>query len=299
MKVFLSWSPKPPDPPFWKWMPVDGIVVSIALLKQRKLLKHIILSGIHDFLDFNGHILLDSGSYEDSITNNKLRPNSPTELLTLADWLGADLVAHLDTPFVGKNAMLLEEEKWNLLKQNILNAIISYKWAKRKKSKMKVIYVIQGWNHESIEYCCKELSKLNADYYALGSLVGLHPNEIISRARLVREIIGDGPKLHLFAVSNLEVIKKVKSFVDSVDSSTASIAGAMKEIIRPSGRRVHINKAFKQKCSCPVCNKHKGAIFVLGKVGTQNYFNQLRKVHNAFQLLRNIRAIIDGENSKH
>lgn len=296
MKVFLSWSPVPPDPPFWKWIPLDGIVVSVALLKQERLLKHAVLVDLHEFLDFRGLIFLDSGSYEDFIADKKLRPKSPVELLALAKWLGADLVAHLDIPFIGKNAKLPEKEKWALLSQNILNAQISYEWSNRSRSRTKVIYVIQGWNQESLAHCCEDLAKLNVDYYAIGSLKGLQADEIESRVRLVRKILGNEPKLHLFAVSNSTVLKRVQSLVDSVDSSTASIAGAMKEIIKPSGGRNHINSArWTLKCDCPVCRKHKGAILLQGKRGTQNYYNQLRKIHNAYQLLFNISKVIENE----
>ena len=100
MKVFLSWSPVPPDPRYWKWFSLDGIVVSIALLKQRRMLERATLVGLHDFLDFRGKIFLDSGSYEDFFAGKMLRPNSPIELLALAKWLDADFVAHLDIPFV-------------------------------------------------------------------------------------------------------------------------------------------------------------------------------------------------------
>jgi len=296
MKMYLSWSPVPPDPPFWKWMELDGIVVSIALIKQERLLERATLVGLHELLDFGGRIFLDSGSYEDFKAEKKLRPKSPVELLVLAKWLGANLVTHLDVPFVGKNAQLPEEQKWALLRQNILNARISYEWSSENGNEPEIIYVIQAWNQESLSYCCEKLAKLNACYYGIGSLVGLQPVEIESRVRLVRKILGNEPKLHLFGVSGLAVIRKVKSLVDSLDSSTASIAGAMKEIIKPSGGRSHINHArWTLGCSCPVCRKHKGAILLLGKRGTQDYYNQLRKIHNAYQLLSNISEVIKSE----
>ena len=289
MKIFLSWSPVPPDPPYWKWLKLDGIVVSIGLLKQENLLERALIRGLHEFLDFHGLIFLDSGSYEDFIADKKLRPNTPEELLTLAQWLGVDLVAHSDIPYVGRNRTLPEEEKWRLLEQNILNAKIAYNWAKAKSSGPCVVYVIQGWSQESLIYCCEALAKLNASYYALGSLLGLPPEEIIKRVHLVREIIGDKPKLHLFAASNPVVLSKVRSMVDSVDSSTASISGAMKEVMMSNGRRVNMNKILGRiDCDCPVCSKHSGAIIIHGKKGMQNYYNQLRKVHNAYQLIKKL-----------
>ena len=289
MKIFLSWSPVPPDPPFWKWLKLDGIVVSIGLLKQENLLERATLRGLHEFLEFDGLIFLDSGSYEDFIADKKLRPKTPEELLALAEWLDVDFVAHSDIPFVGKNKTLPEEEKWRLLEQNILNAKIAYNWAKTRSNRPCVVYVIQGWNQESLQYCCEALAKLNANYYALGSLLGLQPDEIVKRVCLVREIIGSKPKLHLFAVSNPCVISKVRHLIDSIDSSTASISGAMKEIMTPYGGRKNINKVKRRiNCDCPVCKKYGGAIFLQGRKGKQNYYNQLRKVHNAYHLIKKL-----------
>lgn len=292
MKIFLSWSPAPPDPPFWKWLKIDGIVVSIALLKQEKLLERAILYGLRELLEFNGTIFLDSGSYEDFIANKNLRPSAPEELLALAEWLKVDFVAHSDIPFIGRNKTLPEEEKWRLLEQNILNAKIAYSWSRSRKHNSCIVYVIQGWNQESLSYCCESLAKLNASYYALGSLVGLQPEEIVNRVRLVRSIIGEKPKLHLFAVSNPSVISKVKTLIDSIDSSTASISGAMKEIMTGAGTRRNINRVRENiNCDCPVCNKYRGAIILYGKKGMQNYYNQLRKIHNAYQLIKKIKAL--------
>jgi 7-cyano-7-deazaguanine tRNA-ribosyltransferase len=268
---------------------IDGIVISIALLKRENLLKRALIYGLHELLDFDGLIFLDSGSYEDFITNKRLRPNTPEELLTFAEWLGVDLVAHLDIPYVGKNKALPEEEKWRLLEQNILNAKIAYNWTRVNRRKPCVVYVIQGWNQESLLYCCEALAKLNASYYALGSLIGLSTEEVVKRVRLVREIIGDKPKLHLFAVSSPSVISKVKSMIDSIDSSTASVSGAMKDVITPDGRRINMNKVQgRLNCDCPVCRKHDGLVIVNGKKGMQNYYNQLRKVHNAYQLIKKL-----------
>jgi len=291
MRIFLSWSPVPPDPPFWKWIQVDGIVVSIALLKQENMLERATLIGLHEMLEFKGCIFLDSGSYEDFIADKKLRPNTSEELLALARWLGVDFVAHSDLPFVGKNRMLPEEEKWRLIEQNILNAKIAQNWSKQYKNRTQVVYVIQGWNEESLLYCCEALAKLDEDYYALGSLLGLQPHEIVSRVRLVRSVIGDEPKLHLFAVSNPQVLNSVKHLVDSIDSSTASISGAMKEVFDPSGGRKNINRMHKIECDCPVCLKYGGAIFLQGREGLQNYYNQLRKVHNAYHLIKRLEKL--------
>ena len=292
MKFYISWSPTLSDPPYWRWISLDGIIISLGALKKKGLLKHALIRGLHEFLDFYGSIFLDSGSYGDSITGSENKPKTVEELLVLAEWLGVDMVAHLDTPFVGINAKISEERKWQLLDINILNAKITHEWEKRTKTSLQIVYVIQGWNIESIAFCAEEIAKLNARYYGLGSLARVPSTEIEKRVHLIRKIIGEKPKLHLFAVSSLNTLKKIKNLVDSVDSSTASIMGAMKEVIDPVGRRMHINKfKYMPECDCPVCKQRKGVIFLMGKRGSHIHYNKLRKIHNAYQIISKIKNI--------
>ena len=103
MKFFPVWNPCAPDPPYWKWFSLDRILVSFGALKKERLLNRILLTGLHEYLDFHGTIFLDSGSYNDCITGSKSMPKTPKEFLVMAEWVGADMVAHLDVPFVGFN----------------------------------------------------------------------------------------------------------------------------------------------------------------------------------------------------
>jgi hypothetical protein len=124
--------------------------------------------------------------------------------------------------------------------------------------------------------------------------LGLQVNEIVKRVKLVRSIIGSRPKLHLFAVANPLVVKEVRSLINSIDSSSASIAGAMKEVFRPIGGRINVNQNDQTlNCDCPVCTKHRGAIFLGGCRGSQNYYNTLRKIHNAYQLTHKLKRVLE------
>lgn len=292
MKVFLSWSPGPPDPRYWKWLNLEGIVVSLVTLKKRGLLRKSLLYGLHSFLDYKGTIFLDSGGYEATMSKPQKLPQSQLEVLYMADWLGVDLVAHYDLPFVGRFSKISEEKKWQLLNQSILNAKITHEWEKSRSPSLQIVYVIQGWNEESIEFCATKLAEFGANYYALGSLYGLPAHIIIERVHLVRRIIGDRPKLHLFAVTRIDAIRELKKCVDSVDSSTAGIAGAMKELILGTGKRRHIDELDSFECNCPVCKRYKGSVTIMGKEGKRNYYNKLRKIHNAYHLLSSIKKAL-------
>ena len=138
-----------------------------------------------------------------------------------------------------------------------------------------------------------KLVKLDADYYALGSQYSSSTRQISQRVQIVRNIIGNEAKLHLFAVTRSDVLREVKHSVDSTDSSTPGIAGAMKEVFLEEGQRKHIDKISSFNCDCTVCRKFKGSVTIMGKEGKRNYYNKLRKVHNAYHLIGSLKKVTD------
>ena len=290
LKYFISWYPNPPDPRYWEWFDIDGLMVSFATLKGRILRKALNL-GLHRFIGFKGRIFLDSGAFQFSTKGTK---KSQIEVLEFQRWLDPDLVSHLDKPYVNLEK-IPEERRWSMLRETIDNAKVARKW--EKKNDIQIVYVIQGWSRQSLEFCAKKLSLLDASYYGLGSLYRQPTSEIIKRVKLVRKIIGWTP-LHLFGVSPLRVnktreLEEIFSLVDSFDSSTPVRAGAVKEFFDPEDHaRKHINyiRQSSKACDCPVCKRFPYAINLMGLKGRQKRYNRLRAIHNAHQLIKIVKS---------
>ena len=289
MKYYISWYPNPPDPRYWEWFKIDGIMISLGSLRG-SILKKALTLGLHRFTGFNGDIFLDSGAFQ---FRNRGTNKNQKQVLELQSWLNSDFASHLDKPFINIRG-LTQQEKWFRLKQTIENAIIAKRWERERDGELTIVYVIQGWDSKSIKLCAKKLSALNADYYALGSSHRLEPSTLFHRFKLVRKIIGKKPKLHLFGVNPLRMsgskkLEKIFSLVDSVDSSTPIQAGIVKELLDPNDKiRKHINhiSQLSEVCDCPVCRKFPYEINLIGIKGSKRRYNRLRAIHNAYWLTK-------------
>ena len=278
MKFYISWYPTPPDPKYWEWFKVDGLMLSLAHFKAR-LLTEALKKDLHNFVGFKGEIFLDSGAFDYGLD---VPPRTQLETLELQRWLGADIVSHLDKPFINL-AHISDDERMNALKSTIENAKIARKW--QKKTGLQVVYVIQGWGLKSTDYCAKKMAKLKADYYGIGSLYKTSPKETIERVKIVRMRIGIDPKLHLFGVSRFDVLKPLSGYVDSFDSSSPVRAAVAKEVVNPSNKkRAYISGAIPVNCCCPVCKQRPLALLMIGMPQSKRYHNELRALHNAYWL---------------
>ena len=295
MKYFISWYPNPPDPRYWDWFEIDGLMVSLANFRGPFLNKAIIL-GIHRFTGYSGPIFLDSGAFQFS---KKGSSKSQLEILRIQSWFDPDIVSHLDKPFVDFQS-LSEETRWRMLKETIENAKIARKWEgkNKKNNKPLIVYVIQGWDIESLRFCAEKMSSLNASYYGIGSLYKETEREIAERVRLVRKIIGLEPNLHLFGVNlirqEIGAFKDIFHLVDSSDSSSPMRAGIVKEYLDPKRnmrRPIDSQESLANSCGCPICREFPSQITLGGIRGTKKRYNRLRAIHNAFLLTKRVRVL--------
>lgn len=292
MKYFISWYPNPPDPRYWDWFKIDGLMVSLANFRGPILSKAIIL-GIHRFTGYDGSIFLDSGAFQFSAKGNN---KSQLEILQIQSWLNPDIVSHLDRPFINFRG-LPEETRWRILKETIENAKIARKW-ERKNKKPLIVYVIQGWDIQSLGFCAEKMSSLNASYYGIGSLYKETGREIAERVKLVRKIIGLETNLHLFGVTLIRQessrLKDIFHLVDSFDSSSPMRAGIAKEYLDPKRnmrRSIDFQNSLPNYCDCPICRKFPNQINLGGIRGAKRRYNRLRAIHNAFLLTKRIRTL--------
>lgn len=285
MKYFINWYPNPPDPRYWDWFQVDGIMVSLAHLKGVILRKAINL-GIHRFTGFRGPIFIDSGAFQYSQQYNK---RTQMEILELQNWLQPDFIAHLDRPYFNLENIPVEQ-RWIMLKETIEHSKIARKWEKSRDD-AKVVYVIQGWDKESLLICSKKMAALNCNYYGIGSLHRQSIEEILKRVNIVRKFIGESPKLHLFGVNPIKFIENMISNelslgIDSVDCSSPIRAGIVKEFIDPFDlTRKNIDN-FRNICDCPICRQFPYGKYLIGIKGNQRKYNIFRAIHNAYWLTK-------------
>jgi len=280
MKYFVCWYPDPPDPRYWDWFPIDGLMISLSNLTGESLRKAL-NSGLHRLTGFNGSIFLDAGLFKP----NNNRKMSQEEVLDLQSWMRPDYVTHMDFPILPRWGYSLDE-KHVALKRTIDNAWIAHRWGKRNDD-VKIIYVIQGWDSDSVELCVKKLAELGAKHYGLGSLYRAPVHEIRRRVRLVRTHIGLEPHLHLFGVSPLKLYREKYDNaglhrIDSIDSSAPIMAGVVKDVLSPHSyerENIYLNQ---ETCSCPVCSRYPSNRYMDGLEGKKRLNTRIRALHNTY-----------------
>jgi len=279
MKYYIAWKPTSgEDVKYWQWFEPDGVLVSVAKLQQSGRFREVIAKGIHEYLGFKGEVFLDGGAYG---YPGYSPPYTQTEILDLQTWLRADLVSHLDRPYVNLTH-IPESQKWALLQTTIENARTAFKWQKHAPQEFTIVYTVQGWNIESTRLCAKKLAELGADHYAIGSLIGVSADEAVKRIIEVRQILGRQVKLHIFGVSRRSLLERVKHLVDSFDSAVPAKAAVFKEIVSPYLRRIHVDEASARSCDCPVCRENPALILIRGLPTQMEKFNFYRAIHNAY-----------------
>ena len=279
MKLFISWYPDPPDPSYWRWFKIDGLLVSLYNFRRR-LLRKASTIGLHRFTTFPGEIILDAGS----LAFGRSPPRfTQTEVLSLQQWLESNIVTQIDRPFVGLQDAS-EKHKQSLLTASMVNAEIARRWEKTHQT--KIMYVIQGWNLESYATSAECLSNLGGSRFGIGSLKSTGLDRSLEILRLVRSSIGSSASLHLFGVCDPRKLRQFAPYVDSVDSSLPIKASFNKEIFDPlSMDRMTIRSVRSiHACPCPVCAKVGNKVYIQGLSGNARIVNSLRAIHNAYLL---------------
>jgi tRNA-guanine family transglycosylase len=229
-KLFITWYAEPEDPHYWKYFPVEGIVVSLksVLSIPKWKLSRILLDGFKRYFGFRGTLIVDSFT-----TWLHTRVGFSTDLpqyhvLYLQYLLGSDVLVQKDYPFIGD---MNKESRERMFKKNLVNAEAALKIGERLGR--EVMLVVQGWDVNSYVKCAEFYRRLGAKYVGIGSLVP-RSNDVKFIERVVKEVravLGRSVWLHLFGVANIDVLKRVAKYVDSVDVSTPTLAAAKKEMI--------------------------------------------------------------------
>jgi len=240
MKVFVTWSPPDISPLLEEY--VDGFSVSLACLSRRKLERGTVV-GIRKLLGISKEVILDSlGATIAKARVSSYDPRGQRHILNLQLWLRPDYIVHKDYPLLNRNLSMKEKKK--LLEKTIRNAEIVVRL--RDKFDLKnVIYVIQGWDLESMIYCTERYVNLGVDMYGLGSSINVSPGELVRRLRAVRGVIGKKAYLHVFGALKPSHFHAIKEHVDSVDTSTPIKSAAMGYVLFLDRERVRRTRFYK------------------------------------------------------
>ena len=301
VKLLLTWHAYPPDPPYWKYMNIDGLMISLSSFKRKKLIDSFTLRGLKKSLGLNSVIIVDS------ITKNLWKyggmdpSKTQAQTLYLQYMLGADLLVHKDFPLIKNNISKNYREKY--FKRTLFNAELALKISERLG--IDVILVIQGWDLNTYLKCAKVYQELGAKYMGIGSLASKRSIKYITNIiKGVKKIIGRKTYIHVFGMMNPKIIPNIAKYIDSVDVSTPIKAAIAREVIIPINntlKRIPLSIMGIDNLKNIVKDKRL-TIFIeeLEKTRTLHELKQKLAIFNAYALLSWLRRIINikGDGNK-
>ncbi len=229
------------------------IIMTNAYIIKRKYEEEVITKGVHDFLDFPGMVMTDSGAYQ-FLVYGEVKV-TPEDIAKFQEKIGTDIATPLDVP-TGWT------EDRNYAEQTVKETLRRVKLTKDIISEKNILWVgpIQGGKYlDLIEKSAKQTSQLEYPIYALGS-----PTQIMERYlfnTLVDMIITakqnlplDTP-LHLFGAGHPFMFALAVSLgCDMFDSAAYAIYARQGRYLTDYGT-FKFDQLEYLPCSCPICSQ--------------------------------------------
>ena len=254
--------------------------------------------GLHEFLDFGGSIMTDSGAYQLLIFKDI--EITPKEIVQFQEVIDTDIATILDIP-----------TGWDVPKEyaryTVKETLKRAKALKKMKSRDDLAWVgpVQGGQYfDLVAKSAKEMGKLPFQVHALGS-----PTPVMEQYKfdvLVDMIVTakmnlppDRP-LHLFGAGHPFMFSLAVALgCDLFDSAAYALFARQDRYLTDSGTN-RLDQMTYFPCSCPVCNKiDPETVRALPKLERQKLLAE-HNLHVSFAELRRIKqAITEGRLWEH
>jgi 7-cyano-7-deazaguanine tRNA-ribosyltransferase len=209
--------------------------------------------GVHNFLDFNGPVMTDSGAFQlmqygDIDVSNK-------DIIKFQEKIGVDIGVILDIP-------VSSQEKKDMRK-GVLETIKRAKEAQKYIKNSEVLWAgpVQGGVHlDLLRKSAKEMARLDFAVHPIGSVVPLLVKyrfaEHVEIIRTAKEILPSNRPVHLFGAGHpMFFAFAVALGVDLFDSAAYSLYAQEGRYITQTGTE-QLDELDYFPCSCPICSKH-------------------------------------------
>lgn len=227
----------------------QALITNAYLLKKNHL-HEVLTQGLHEFLDFPGPIMTDSGAYqlmeygEIALTNK--------EVLKFQEKINTDIGVILDTP--------TSSEKKEDVEKAVSETIKKVKESETHVKDKETLYVgpLQGWNYpEQFKKCLKTVRDLDYDIHAIGSVVPLMKRygypELFEPMSLAKKHLPEDRPIHLFGAGHPLILPfAVAMGMDIFDSAAYSLYAQDERYMTPTGTK-KLKDLQYLPCNCPVC----------------------------------------------
>jgi 7-cyano-7-deazaguanine tRNA-ribosyltransferase len=209
---------------------------------------------IHDFLDFPGTIMTDSGAYQ-LLVYGQVDVN-PREIVRFQEHVGSDLAVILDVPTGGhstyRQAQATVEETIRRAKESI---------SLRSKSDILWVAPVQGGTHtDLVEESARQLSKLDFAVFALGSPTQLMEQyrfgQLVDLVLAARRNLPNDKPIHLFGAGHPMIFPLIVAMGCDMFDSAAYALYAQNDRMLTSDGTYRLDEVQEDFCFCPACRKH-------------------------------------------
>jgi 7-cyano-7-deazaguanine tRNA-ribosyltransferase len=227
---------------------------SIIIVNAYLLLKTQREGDIHDFLDFPGSIMTDSGAYQLLVYGQV--DVSPSQIVHFQERIGSDLAVILDVPTGGHatytQALATVEETVRRAKESI---------TLRTRSDILWVAPVQGGTHPVlVAESAKELSKLDFSLFALGSPTQLMERyqfaQLVDLVMAARRNLPSHKPIHLFGAGHPMVFPLIVAMGCDMFDSAAYALYAQNDRMLTSDGTYRLNEVQENFCYCPTCKRY-------------------------------------------
>lgn len=209
---------------------------------------------IHDFLDFPGSIMTDSGAYQLLIYGQV--DVSPAEIVHFQERIGSDLAVILDVPTGGyathKQAQTTIEETIRRAKESI---------SLRTRSDILWVAPVQGGTHpDLVAESAKQLSELDFHLFALGSPTQLMEHyqfdQLVDLVVAARQNLPSHKPIHLFGAGHPMIFPLIVAMGCDMFDSAAYALYAQNDRMLTSDGTYRLDEVQEDFCYCPACRQY-------------------------------------------
>ncbi len=273
-------------------------LITNAYIIQKNFQEKAVEKGLHDFLDFNGSIMTDSGAYQ--LLIYKEIETSPEEIVRFQENISTDIATILDIP-TGWGATK------RFARHTVNETIKRAKKLEKIKTREDIAWVgpVQGGQYlDLIAKSAKEMAKLPFQIHALGSPTPVMEqymfDTLVDMIITAKMNLPANRPLHLFGAGHPFMFALAVALGCDLFDSAAYALFAREERYMTTSGTTRLDELEYFPCSCPVCNKtDPERVKALPKDKRQKLLSE-HNLHVSFCELRRIKqAITEGRLWEH
>ncbi|PKP54617.1 MAG: tRNA-guanine(15) transglycosylase [Candidatus Altiarchaeales archaeon HGW-Altiarchaeales-3] len=254
------------------------------ILKNEKLKEEILNKGIHKYLNFDGVVATDSGSYQMMVYGAVSTTNE--EILKFQEEIRSDIGSFLDIPSLPDAYKPRAEEQLEITLERAAEAA---KLKRELNFNLIVNAGVQGAKYTDLRKNASEgIKNLNFKLVAIGGIVKLMEDyrfsDLVNVIATVKENLPANKVVHAFGLGHPMVFGVAAALgCDLFDSAAYALYAKAGRYITPYGTK-HLHELEYLPCSCPICSNYSISEFnekLLAKHNLHACFEELRRVKQA------------------